>query len=369
MTQQYTMQKDERTRVHSLLKRFGYHSQSYNVLGPNMRYFFSTKGTEGVIAYVTHARVALGAGDPICDVSDVRTLVGEFREFCKSKRWKCCFQSVTDRWRDVWEGLGFGMLKVGEEPIYDLGRLSWTGSDFRDLRREVRRAEKHGMKVVEYQPIVTRSEDWELQMAELSRRWREFKGSGELSFLIGTPSLEEPGDRKYFLALAGENVEAFVVCTPVYARKGIYFDLMRRKEKTLSGTAQLLITKSLELLKAQGYEMATLGTVPLSNEAVEEPDKGSLIQLGIELAFDSIRYFYNIKPLYEFKDQFGPSSWEGRYLTFSPARFTPNIPYAVLKAYDPTGVTGQLKRQLGQVWKGLRWIRETPRDLVERLVR
>jgi phosphatidylglycerol lysyltransferase len=233
-----TAAKDtEESRVMAALRLHGYQSQSYNILLNDKSYFFSRKGIDGVIAYVVRARVALGAGDPVCDSADLKEFVTEFRAFCQERRWKCCFQAVTDRCEAILAELGFGTLKIGEEPITGLATLSWAGGAFVDLRKEVRRAQKNGIRVTEYRPIEERRVDWDSQMEELSRVWREFKGSGEFSFLIGIPGLDDPGDRKYFLALKEEEIQAFVVCTPIYARNGVYFDLMRRKERPLAGTA------------------------------------------------------------------------------------------------------------------------------------
>jgi len=53
-------------RVTELLKRYGYQSQSYNILRSDKSYFFSPSGIDGVIAYVVHVRVAMAAGDPVC---------------------------------------------------------------------------------------------------------------------------------------------------------------------------------------------------------------------------------------------------------------------------------------------------------------
>ncbi len=61
-----------------------------------------------------------------------------------------------------------------------------------------------------------------------------------VALAAGELGLGDPGERRYFLVLKDDQVEAFVVCTPIYARNGICFDLMRRKEKTLRGTSQLL---------------------------------------------------------------------------------------------------------------------------------
>ncbi|MDA0989009.1 MAG: DUF2156 domain-containing protein [Chloroflexi bacterium] len=350
------------------LRRYGYQSQSYNVLLNDKSYFFSTRGVDGVIAYVVKAKTALTAGDPVCDPDDIPAFVDEFREFCRGKRWKCCLQAITERCEDAIGPLGFGSIKIGEEPIFDLRRLSWAGSKFRDLRKDIRSAKKLGLSVVEYRPLDTRRPDLDQQMEQLSQDWMKLKGSGEFSFLIGEPNLSDPGERKYFLALSGDEVEAFIVCTPIYARHGIYFDLMRRKEESVKGTAQLLITEAFRLLSEQGYDMATLGTAPLANEHVDDPDQSRLIELILEFGFNYLGYFHRNKPLYQFKEQFGPTSWEARYLAYWPPRLTPTVLYALLKAYDPSGVSGKLRRQAVSLWDYIKGLRELPRDLARRLV-
>jgi lysylphosphatidylglycerol synthetase-like protein (DUF2156 family) len=127
-------------------------------------------------------------------------------------------------------------MKTGEEPIIDLNKLSWAGGKFKDLRRDTRRAKEQGMSVVEYRPLEGRRKDWEEQMEEISRIWAKAKGSREFTFLTGALSLDKPGERTYLLVLKDDRVEAFMVCTPIYARHGIYFDIMRRKDKPLLGT-------------------------------------------------------------------------------------------------------------------------------------
>ncbi len=345
---------DNKRRVLGELRRFGHQSQSYHILGEDMSFFFSPSGISGVIAYVVHAKVAMGAGDPVCEISDVPTFVDEFHSYCRSQGWRCCFQAVTGRCHDALLDLNFGAIKIGEEPIFDLRNISWAGGQFRGLRRDIRRAQKRGLSVVEYCPLVERKSVWETQMEELSATWEKFKGSGEFAFLLGGPSLPDPGERKYFLAVHDDQVEAFMVCTPIYARNGIYFDLMRRKERPLSGTSQLLISESFRLLGEQGYEMATLGTAPLSNQHVEDPTHSFIIKRALDLAYGQMGPFHRYKPIYEFKKQFGPTWWENRYLAYGPPGFNPIILYTLLKAYDPSGITGKLSRQIQHVWASTR---------------
>ena len=297
-------------------------------------------------------------GDSICDPSDIRNFETEFKQFCKNNKWCCCFLSVTERSKDILVEIGFGMIKIGEEPIFDLEEFSLSGSKFRGLRKKINQAKKQGLSVVEYQPLLKRKSEWEKDMEELSAIWKKFKGSGEFAFLIGEPALDYPKERKYFLALMDNKVEAFVVCTPIYTRNGIYFDVMRRQEKTPNGLPQLLFTESFSILKEQGYKMATLGTAPLSYEHTTDSDQSRIIKTALKLAFDRLGYFHRFKPLYKFKRQFGPTSWEGRYLAFSPSRFNPVILYALLKVYDPTSVTEKLLNQINRAWKGINKIKD-----------
>lgn len=261
--------ENDTARVSSLLKKYGYHSQSYNILRNDKSYFYSPSGIDGVIAYVVKASVAMCAGDPVCSPDSIQQFVSEFRQFCKEQKWRCCFQSITERCKDILEDMGFGIIKIGEEPIFDLNMLSWAGSKFRGLRKSINQAKKQGLKIVEYCPLTERQPEWEKEMEELSIIWKKYKGSGEFAFLIGKPALDNPAERKYFVALLDNKIEAFVVCTPIYARSGIYFDVMRRKKKTPNGMPQLLFSESFRILKEQGYTMATLaGCVKIQPEGM-----------------------------------------------------------------------------------------------------
>ncbi|MCP4608982.1 MAG: DUF2156 domain-containing protein, partial [Planctomycetes bacterium] len=152
--------ENHQDRVLKLLQLYGHQSQSYNILRDDKTYFFSPSGIEGVIAYVVNANVALVAGDPICDPSDFPQFMFEFKQFCKSQKLFCCFQAVTDRCKSVLQKMGFGIIKIGEEPFFELDKLSWSGGKFSDLRKDTNSAKRHGLAVIEYFPAIDRRPDW-----------------------------------------------------------------------------------------------------------------------------------------------------------------------------------------------------------------
>jgi phosphatidylglycerol lysyltransferase len=327
-------------------------------------YFFSEINIEGVIAYVVRTNVAVVAGDPVCAQTDINAFIEEFLLFCRIKKMRFCFQSITERTKTILSEMGMNIIKVGEEPIHKLRDFTIQGSKFRSLRKSINQAKRKGLEIEEYFPMVQRNPIWERDMNELSEIWKRSKGSGEYSFLIGKPSLHEPGDRRYFLAICNEHVEAFVVCTPIYSRAGIYFDVMRRREKTISGLPQLLFSECFLKFKEEGLEIATLGTAPLSYEHTVNEDESKIIKAALKLAFNHLGYFHRFKPLYNFKRQFYPSSWEGRYLAYSNLTNLPIILYALLKAYDPTAIKDKLLQQINIAWLKIRKLRENTTGLL-----
>ena len=128
---------------------------------------------------------------------------------------------------------------------------------------------------------------------------------------------------------------------------------------------ELLIVDSFRQLKEQGYELATLGTAPLSGEHAEEPVQGWFVELAMGVAFSRLGYFYSFKPIYQFKEQFGPDFWESRYLAYHPARFNPVVIYALLTAYDPAAVRNLSQKQLAAAWDGIVSLAGTPVDVAE----
>ncbi|MFH1445221.1 MAG: DUF2156 domain-containing protein [Nanoarchaeota archaeon] len=346
--------QNERARVLDFLKKYGYNSSSYNILSNDKKYFFSEQEIEGVIAYVDITNTFLVAGDAVCSDSDVMKFVHEFRNFCRNMGKDCCFQATTKKFKEVLEIMGFGYIKIGEEPFFDLASWNLSGSAFMTLRNHISYAKRNGLSVIEYKPKERRNGKIEKQIALISEGWLKEKKTGEFSFLVGGPSFKEPGDRKYFLVVnKKKNIEAFLVCVPFFARHGMYFDIMRRKKKTIKGTTELLVTEAFQTLKEEGYSLVSLGSAPLSN-VTSDKEKGQFIRQVLKFAYNNLNYFYHFKPLYHYKQKFGPTFWEPKYLAYYPPNFKPKYIFTVLKAYDPGGINDFLLSNIKSLWEKLK---------------
>ncbi|MFH1977820.1 MAG: DUF2156 domain-containing protein [Candidatus Aenigmatarchaeota archaeon] len=341
-------------RILDLIRKYGYNSTSYNILIGNKKYFFSEKGIEGVIAYIEIADIFLVAGDPVCDDQNIINFVHEFRLFCRRNNKDCCFQAISKKVKDILEIMGFNYIKIGEEPFFDLDEWNTAGGRFMDLRNEINHAKKDGFRVEEYRPLEKRDRDYEYHMAALSELWQKSKKTGEFSFLVGTASLDDPRDRKYFLVFNQENkLEAFLVCVPIFSRNGVYFDILRRKEDPEKGTTELLITDTFRILREQGYKLVTLGSAPLADVTKDEKKK-EFIYKALDFAYNNLNYFYKFKPLFNYKQKFGPTFWEPKYMAFYPPNFKSKYVFAILKAYDPGGISDILLSSFKGIWKNVK---------------
>ncbi|MBU1135617.1 MAG: DUF2156 domain-containing protein, partial [Nanoarchaeota archaeon] len=233
---------------------------------------------------------------------------------------------------------------------------SWnlSGSAFMTLRNHVSYAKRNGLSVVEYKPKEKRNKKLEKQVEDISKKWLKKKKTGEFSFLVGGPSFKEPGDRKYFFVFnKKKNIDAFLVCVPFFARKGIYFDIMRRKNNTIKGTTELLITETFQMLKEDGCSLASLGSAPLS-DVTSDKEKRQFIRQVFKFAYNNLNYFYHFKPLYHYKQKFGPTFWEPKYLAYYPPNFKPKYIFTILKAYDPGGINDMFLTSIKTIWSKLK---------------
>ncbi|WP_099191260.1 bifunctional lysylphosphatidylglycerol flippase/synthetase MprF [Tepidibacter mesophilus] len=335
----------DRTRVRGYLQKYGYNSISYLALEKDKRYFFS-ENIEGAIAYVISSGVAVCAGDPICYEDDAEDFISEFISYCKEKQLRICFCQVSEKFTNEFNELGFGFIKYGEEAIFDLQTYTTSGKKASKIRQAINNANRLGVEVFEYKPLENKDVIIEKEILEVSNEWLSFKKSGELSFMLGSISLDKPMDRRYFIAVdSHKKILGFVVFVPFLGGEGYYADVTRRKKDAPIGVMEKIMINAFNEMKTEGVKWGSLGVAPLANIR-EDKQKIRISLLAFEFIYKNVNNFYGFKSLHQYKKKYGPTMWEPRFLAYYPRTFTPKMAYSMIKVKNPGGVKDFLINQI-----------------------
>jgi phosphatidylglycerol lysyltransferase len=306
---------DRLHRVETCIEQYGWNSTSYLALETDKHQFLHQR-VDGTTAYASFNRVAIACGETICSFSRIAEAVDEFMDFAHSHKLQPIWFEVSERVAPLMQAKGFHLLKTGEEPFFDLDRFTLKGNKMANVRSSGNTARKRGVTVREYNPVTQNTASINQQLEAISQQWLQTRGLNELSFTLGSFSLDQPGARQYFIAEQDGKVIAFLTYTPIYARQGVYLDLMRRCEETPPGTMDLLLSESFQLLAESGIKLVSLGMSPLAN--VQETNVEQSKRLAWLLQQLSVHGsgFYNFKQIHDFKRKFQPHFWESKYLAY-----------------------------------------------------
>ncbi|MEJ8553793.1 bifunctional lysylphosphatidylglycerol flippase/synthetase MprF [Tepidibacter sp. Z1-5] len=336
---------EDRNKVRGYLKQYGDNSISYLALEKDKKYFFS-ENIEGVVTYVISSGVAVCAGDPICDENDIVELLSEFISYCKEKELRICFCQTSSKFMNEFNKLGFGSIKYGEEAMFDLDIYTTSGKKAAKIRQAINNANRLGVEVLEYKPLENKDINIEKEILEVSNEWLSLKKSGELSFMLGSISLEKPMDRRYFIAVdSDKKILGFVVFVPFLGGKGYYADVTRRRKDAPIGVMEKIIINAFNEMKAEGVKWGSLGVAPLANVR-EDKQKIQITSFVMEFIYKKINNFYGFKSLHQYKKKYGPTMWESRFLVYYPRIFTPKMAYSIIKVKNPGGVKDFLINQI-----------------------
>src|SRR5205085_1131548 len=130
--------------------------------------------------------------------------------------------------------------------------------------------------------------------------------------------------------------QAFITVVPAGRGRGWMLDLMRRRRAAESGTMDLLIARTAEVLRDEGYATLSLSLAPLaSGEDAAEEDAPAPARLGRRLLYEKMGGAYSYRSLFNFKKKFGVR-WETRFLVYAGDAALPAALYAVVRAHLPS---------------------------------
>ncbi|NOU35479.1 MAG: DUF2156 domain-containing protein [Kiritimatiellaceae bacterium] len=280
---------------------------------PDKHYYFE-EGVEGVVAYALWWNVAVVLADPICKPDCREKLVHGFIRHCRSCDWKPVFYCSHYTNRDIYERIGFQLIRIAEEARLRLADFKLDGARFQNLRTARNKARKNGLIFGWYGGEGSLpDEQMEGQLLELSKEWLKRKRGGEMGFDLSSFDLQAIREKGAAVVRSPDGrLEAFATWHTYDHNKGRCLDIMRSRAETRD-VMDFLILEAIQSFRDQGIEEISFGSAPLANTA--DPSEHSMYDRSIRFVFENLERFYGYKRLFFFKQKYQPC-WEARYLSY-----------------------------------------------------
>jgi phosphatidylglycerol lysyltransferase len=331
---------------------YGYNAHSLVSIAPGAL-AWSTPEIDGAIVYGEFGRVWLAAGDPFARPEDKAELARQFAAHAREHNRTVAFVPTTADFARAVVPRDFAAVKVGAAPYFDLKTWNPRGDAAKKLRAGINQARRAGVTIEALDNEF--DESLKKEAAELCMHWLRYRRAGSsFGWLIALDPFMHAPHKKYFAARANGRLVGFLAASPIPARKGWYLEDILREPDAPPGMAALLVFEALQTLKAEGFEVATLGTSPLADDGAQDvPTDYKVVARALDIASDRLSGFYNFEGLRRFKGKFVPSWWESEYvLGQRGVTMPPRVAYAIIRALVPGGLTQLLTRRALRVIRG-----------------
>ncbi len=301
----------------------GEYFDSYLATEPGREEFWSHSG-EGLISYKRCGKCILVGGGVIAPDDHKATLLAEFLEFTKARRYRVAFHNIGSHELVMFRNLGFEITKWGEEPVIDLGNCEWKGKAYEWVRRQSNYCLRQGVRAFEVPHCDLTPEQWKRtqdEMLEVAAESLEHKPQRrEMRFFEGHIGDHEVGLRRVFIARSNDGmgrIEGFVVCTPMRGGAMWATELYRRRNDAIRGTMAFLFHTVQERLQDEGVQQLNLCLDPALRCGTKLPGDSALIRLGMSWGEACLGYVFDVAGLRHFKSRFRPR-YEDRFVCAYP---------------------------------------------------
>ncbi len=204
---------------------------------------------------------------------------------------------------------GFEVSKFGEEPVLDLGDITWKGKEFEWVRRQTNFCRRAGLEVVE---VTNDSERLDIS-DELNDILHEDLGaktySRPLRLMEGEFDPLALFRRRLFLARSRETgrTEAFLACSPMQNGRAWSFETSRKRNDSPRGTIAYLFREVIDQLQIEGAKFVSLCLVPGKGTDVQSsPTASWMVRMSMSLWYKRLNFLFNSKGQNYFKSRFRP---------------------------------------------------------------
>lgn len=351
------MSAEDAERARELVLRHGWNATAYQILNPGIALWFAAGG-DAVIGYVRRNRLRVVAGAPVCASERLRDVTVEFAMAAQRAGDRVCYFGAGERLEEVMRGEGAcGTVGLGAQPSWDPRRWGAIIARRASLRAQLHRARNKGIAVSQWNS--ERAEN-NPELARLLGQWLRTLGLPPLHFLIETDTIALTRDRRIFAAERGGVAVAYLVASPVPARRGWLIEQIVRGRGAPNGTSELLVDAAMRALALEGAEYVTLGLAPLSRHAIyADPGVPTWLRLVLKWVRAHGRRFYDFDGLDRFKSKFAPEQWEEIIAIDDRAPFSMRALWAIAAAFGGGSPVVLFGRAVARaVAQEVRWLAE-----------
>jgi len=327
--------EEQRARVQRLTHWYGVDPLDSYALLDDKSYFF-TEVRSTVVPYVLSGKLAVALADPIGSAHDRPRAIAEFSYFCRCQDWEPVFYAVSPELIPHYKEAGFSVFKIGEEARLRADTFDLKGGGFQNLRTACNRARKMGLRFQWYHAANGVDAALENQLAVISQSWLKEKGAREMTFDMGSFSLEDIRQNGAAIAVdATGRALAFATWRPFAQVNGLALDLMRSLPEARN-VMDFILVKSIDYFRKQGIYDISLGISPLAN--IEKETAPLMTEdKAVQFLFENLNRLYGYKSLFEFKRKYRPA-WSGRYVAYRRVSRLPLVGLALVRVHAPDGI-------------------------------
>jgi phosphatidylglycerol lysyltransferase len=309
-------------RARELVMSHGWNSTCCQILYPGMQHWFSASKA-AVVGYVRRGDVLLAAGAPVCEEAVLGAVCREFELFATELGCKVCYVCAEDRLRRVFAGsANHTSVAIGAQPVWDPRQWPRITQTRASLRAQLSRSRNKGVGV---EMIPTDEAASHPELRRVLHNWLDSRGLPPFHFLVEPDVLSGiPADRVVLAAMKNNKPVAYLVASPIEARKGYQVELLARSNEAPNGTTEMLIDAAMLRFADEDRSFVTLGLVALARAADDEIQRNPLwLRSLMRFARAHANRFYRFQGLEQFRRKMAPRAWEPVFAISNERRFSP----------------------------------------------
>jgi len=288
---------------------------------------------DGAVCYLEAPRAAVAWSDPLCEPEQLEAVVASFDRAMRAEGRGVCLVAIGEPTARAALAAGYSVLKVGEEPWFDLA--TWhrqRGDRGKKLRWLLNHARAAGVEVTDHPPAAERGAELVRDVDRVVTGWRASLGRPESNSFMRTAPLELPELKRLFVARRNGVAEAVLACAYLPASGAWYFEDLVRVPDAVNGATEFLITSALERFQVEGVPSAAFALAPMRGMRDQIDPRARWLGWVLEGVIRGLDRRYGFRAIARYEARFAPSEWRPRYAAFRPALPRPAVVRAAVKA-------------------------------------